>query len=338
MRSWKQTFATPALLMWLWPSVNGCDYGGTQPIPLARPISLSARSITVARGGTNEVGITVQPEAFGVTLSVMGVPAGIKATFAPEFLGSGDATSVLKLSADSATALAEATLTVVARPSGAGAVATTAQLIVRVIECPGYVGPGGCPPFPTGGVNTISGTVTERTASGSRRAAGASVWAWVQLPNGNGYASGVDANADGVFTLQNLPDALIVLDARSQFYDQPCASIVNLRSATATANLEIVPSTKPVVEDAPSAPGITGVVYEHTPAGRQPLAGATVFFEFLFEIVAATTTTDENGRYSLCSLPTGKAVLTPVKTGYVVTGHPITMNESMKIDLEVKRQ
>ena len=103
-------------------------------------------------------------------------------------------------------------------------------------------------------------------------------------------------------------------------------------------NLELVSRAKPIVDGSPLPPALRGIVYEMTPAGRQPVAGAQVYLEFLFEIVAATTTTDENGRYSLCNLPSSNAWITPVKEGFVTTGRPVTVAGSIEMDMEVKRQ
>lgn len=328
---------TPLFLLAV--GVAGCASSGTEPVPGERPVSLSIGSLTLLAGTSDEVHIMVGSQPFGVTLTVTGLPDGVTATFTPRYLGANDVASTLKLSANASSRAAQKTLTILATPMTAGAPQTSAQLILRVSECPVYATPDRCPPFPTGGSNTISGTVMERTASGLQPVAGAWVWAWVQYLNGNGYVAGhVETNAQGTYSFPGLPNALIVMDARSTSYDQPCATIVELRDTVATANLEVVSSDKPIAQVSPSPPAVTGVVYEVTGSGRQPLAGAKVFFEFLFEIVAAVTTTDENGRYSLCRLPTTNGWITPWKPGYVTTGRPLTVSGLIELDLEVKRQ
>jgi len=207
-----------------------------------------------------------------------------------------------------------------------------------VSGCPGYAIPARCPPFPTGGSNVISGVLLERTALGTRPFAGGGVWAWVQLP-GAGYSTGRAAtNADGEYQVALLPNALVVLQAAGGKYDQPCASIVELSSPTATASIEIVSEDAPIVDADPPPPALTGVVYEMTSNGRQPVPRARVFFETLLDIVAATTTTDHSGRYSMCRLPSLNSFVTPVKDGYVIAGRPVVVSGVMQLDLEMQRQ
>jgi hypothetical protein len=329
----------PTHLFFFAAGMIACASSGTEPLPGERPVSLSMSSLTLLAGTSDEVHITVGSQPFGVTLTVTGLPDGVTATLTPQYLGANDVTSTLKLSANASSHAAEKTVTILATPMTPAAPQTSAQLVLRVSECPGYAIPDRCPPFPTGGSNRISGTVMERTTSGLRPVAGAWVWAWVQYANGSGYAaSHVETDSQGVYSFPNLPNALIVMDARSASYDQPCATIVELKDTVATANLEVVSSKAPIVQTSPSPPAVTGVVYETTSSGRQPVAGAKVYFEFLFETVAAVTTTDENGRYSLCSLPTTNGWITPWKPGYITTSRPLTVSGIMELDLEVKRQ
>jgi hypothetical protein len=317
----------------------GCAQQAVEPALNSRPISLSVSSVVLYRGATSTVAITVDMQPFGIALSVAGLPAGVTANLTPAFLQSTDSTSTLKLSADASTPLVERRITIVATPNRETAAPTAAVLDVRVSECPGYAIPDQCPPFQTGGSNAISGIVLERMVSGVVPVSGARIWAWVQLANGSGYSAGsVLADTEGKYFFPNLPNALIVLEARNQVYDQPCATIVNLSSAAATADIELVSSERPILQDSPPSPAIRGMVYEVSPAGRHPVAGARVFFEFLLETVAATMTTDENGFYHLCRLPAGSAWVTPVKAGYITTGRPVTVNGVIEMDLEMKRQ
>ena len=198
--------------------------------------------------------------------------------------------------------------------------------------------PDRCPPFPTGGSNAITGSVVERTPDGLRPLPDFRLWAWVQYPNGNGYSAGIRTDADGKYVLLTLPDAFIVLHAGGSGYDQPCASTLRLASNDAQATVEIVSENAPVYDPDPPPPAIRGVVYEMTPDGRSPVAGARVFVETLFEIVAATTMTDKLGRYSLCRLPTTGTYVTPVKTGYALKGTDVALSGVVTLDLEMTRK
>jgi hypothetical protein len=48
---------------------------------------------------------------------------------------------------------------------------------------------------------------------------------------------------------------------------------------------------------------VSGVVFEDTPQGRQPLAGAFVDFEPVMDFPGAVTYSDSEGRYLLCGIP-----------------------------------
>ena len=319
-----------------------CD-GVTEPTPGVNAISLSVASLTLAPGTSQQVVVTVGPQAAGVRLTVSGLPAGLSATLSPELLSQGETQSSLIVTADLGASAGDATLTIRAAAGGAenvgSGIQATATLHVRVTGCPGYAIPTSCPPFPTGGNSFISGVVLERTATGTRPKGGASVWAWVQYANGNGYSAGrVQTDANGEYRFPNLPNALIVLQTGGGGYDQPCASVVELAGPSATANLEVVSETNPIVDTDPSPPALRGVVYENTTSGRKPVPGARVFFETLFEIVAATTTTDELGRYSLCRLPSTNTFVTPVKAGYVTTPRSVSVSGVIEMDMEMKTQ
>lgn len=209
-----------------------------------------------------------------------------------------------------------------------------------VSGCPGYAIPTSCPPFPTGGTNVISGVLLERTLSGTRPFAGGSVWAFVYLGN-RGYSAGRAAtNANGEYRFPLLPDALVVMHGGGGKYDQPCASVVSLLTPSATADVEVVSEDAPIVDEDPPPPALFGVVYEMTANGRQPVPQARVFFEAPYEgVVAATTTTDQSGRYSLCRLPSLGSFVTPVKQGYLIAGRSVSITGGViQLDLEMRRQ
>jgi hypothetical protein len=210
--------------------------------------------------------------------------------------------------------------------------------------CPGYADPADCPPFPTGGNGSISGVVLERTVDGVRPFPDATVFAWVQLANGNGYArGGTQSDTSGKFTATLLPAATIVLEGYAPGYDHPCANTVFFDGSTATENIELVAQSHPLPDAATTRPLIKGVVYETTTDGKKPIPGARVFFEPLEDLVAAITTTDENGRYAVCnvtpSLGNWSQRIDVVKDGYVNNGQlfsPVAGDTVLQVDIELK--
>ena len=87
-----------------------------------------------------------------------------------------------------------------------------------------------------------------------------------------------------------------------------CAVSVTLR-ADVNVDLTITPFADVVTNGLPTAPNlrhISGVVYELTDNGRQPLSNASVGWDALLDAVVAETRTDAQGRYRLCGIPMGK--------------------------------
>lgn len=317
----------------------GCDRATAPPDALS--VSLSAASLAIAPGDSQAVTVTVVRRSGSALLNVTGLPQGVSATLAPALLTDGETQSTLTLLAEPTAAPGAAIVAVNAVVAGVpSAMSRGATLSVTVDSCPGYAIPSSCPPFPTGGSRAISGVVRGRTAAGTQPLAGAFVWAWVQMAS-SGYSRGrVETDASGNYRISDLPPALILLQAWSAGYDQPCGSLVELTAPSATADIELVAETNPVVMPEPPAPALYGVVYEDAAGGRKPVSGARVFFETSMDLVAATTTTDEQGRYTLCRLPALSPfqAVTPVKAGYITQATTVSVSGVTQLDLEMERQ
>lgn len=209
--------------------------------------------------------------------------------------------------------------------------------------CPGYAIPGDCPPFATGGSGTISGVISERTPEGLRPLADATVYAFIELSNGNGYArGGTQSGADGKFTVTLLPAGTIILEGYAPGYDHPCANTVTFNGTTATENIELVAQSHPMPDAATTRPLIKGMVYETTPDGKKPIPGATVYFDPMggMGLVAAITTTDVNGRYAFCNvtpaLPRWSQRVDAAKDGYVADGKDVSVSGDMELQLDIE--
>jgi Bacterial Ig-like domain len=226
-----------------------------------------------------------------------------------------------------------------------------AQYSSTFTTCPYYALQSSCPPFPTGGSNSVSGVVFERTATGTTPLANVQIWTWVQYSNGNGYSHyAATSDATGHYrvdglpnTGDGLPNATIYLQTDLEGYDEPCSSTLNLNGSNPTVNLEMVSKSHPLPELATSLPSITGVVYEMTPNGRKPIAGAWVEYDPMggMGLIEATTTTDENGRYAICnlaSLPPWPSNVAAGKTGYQWVSQDLHLAGAMQLDFELKPQ
>jgi hypothetical protein len=173
----------------------------------------------------------------------------------------------------------------------------------------------------------------------------------VQTANG-GYnwwyvtGRGYFTNEVGRYEVSNLPDGQIQLWGAPflQGYVQPCAVIFDITGDT-TRDIEVVAietlnSLAPPRPLTAHEPTLTGTVYEVTPTGRQPVAGALIEADGAGGLgwVVANTVTDLNGRYFLCNLPKGMDLLV-WKKGYVTKETwPVGGPPSTTLDIEIQRE
>jgi hypothetical protein len=188
----------------------------------------------------------------------------------------------------------------------------------------------------------VSGTSTDHTSGSVRPIAGAPVAAYVRSANGEAaYFGSVATDANGQYHFQNVPNgALFVLYATAAAgYDQPCAATITV-NGDATLDVELVRSDSPSPLTTVGSPSLSGMVFENTAEGRQPVVGAGIFYGD--DLVMASTHSDAAGRYALCHLPTDDFLISwfgliwALKTGYQtdVILHPCG---DMCLDLELKR-
>jgi hypothetical protein len=90
------------------------------------------------------------------------------------------------------------------------------------------------------------------------------------------------------------------------------------------------------------SPTLTGLVYEDTPEGRRPIAGA-VLEAYTLSILrgdnpaTASTISGSTGRYLLCRLPTTVAMFAS-NPGYDVVSTSVHVNGDGVLDIELKRK
>jgi hypothetical protein len=203
--------------------------------------------------------------------------------------------------------------------------------------CPGYVDQSHCPPFATGGPYSVSGVLALRTASGTAPLANTGLGAYVIMSNGNGYGMApVITDADGRYQFSNVPNGQVFLFGGAPHAYQPCVAIATVSGANGEKDIELVDSavTRPVT--AADSPILSGIVYRSTDAGRQPVAGAAIEFEYSGPIVAQTIT-DAQGRYSLCGLPTGRGGLDVWLNGFAVAGSVVYISGDQVLDFDLSK-
>ena len=202
--------------------------------------------------------------------------------------------------------------------------------------CPGYADQAHCPTFPTDGPYTLSGVITLRTTSGIAPLANAGVSGFVIKTNGEGYGiAPVVTDADGRYEFSNVPSGVVVLYAGAPHAYQPCAAIATVSGANGVKDLELVDSAATRPETTADSPTLSGVVYRNTGAGRQPVAGAVIEFEYPY-VIAATTITDAQGRYSLCHLPAVRGGVEVWLNG-VAKGSVVNISGDQVLDFDLTR-
>ena len=168
------------------------------------------------------------------------------------------------------------------------------------------------PAVPTG-PHIVSGVVSD----GGSPIDGANISAWIDQ-GGSGYSymwahGSVLTDADGRYKLAGMPAHVQVqLQAWKSGYVQQCAAPQLTLLGDVGVDLQLVSRANLSASTGQAAASgfrsVSGVVFEITGAGKQPVAGAYVDFEPLMDFPAAITFSDAAGRYLLCGVPEGRSV------------------------------
>lgn len=209
-----------------------------------------------------------------------------------------------------------------------------ASATVAVSQTPGVL-PG--PYILTGDVASPSGPIAD-----------AEIDIWVQQPRmGYSYywANGpLRSDGGGHFAAPNLPDSRLSVFVFAGNHVQPCAVTPrvtgNLSVQVSMLPVEAFDSSDPPRPAIAPEPSVTGQIYERTAAGRQPIAGASVWLEDPLGISFANTLSDREGDYFICnvgSLPTW-GWLTVSKEGFQMRSvGPVESGASSMLDIELVR-
>lgn len=166
------------------------------------------------------------------------------------------------------------------------------------------------PPF------TLSGIVLNYTSAGSRPQSGVPllVRSW-GLP-GPLLEFTVTSDANGRYEVSGLPYGAVTIQPSIQSdYRAPCPAGTDVLNGNATFDVHVVSTTLLSTAGAPASMpksiiSFSGVVFETTSEGPRPIAGATVDLQgdsARSDAGAgyATTLTDSNGQYLVCTAPPG---------------------------------
>jgi hypothetical protein len=157
------------------------------------------------------------------------------------------------------------------------------------------------------------------------------------MANGTSYGlAPVSTDADGRYQFLNVPNGRVVLSGAGPHFYQPCAAIATVSGANSVKDLEIVDSAATRPGTTADSPTLSGVVYRSTGGVRHPVAGVVIEFEYP-PVIAATTITDAQGRYSLCHLPAGRGGLDLWLNGVAVGGSVVNISGDQVLDFDLTR-
>ena len=155
------------------------------------------------------------------------------------------------------------------------------------------------------------------------------------MTNGSGYGmSPVTTDADGRYQFSNVPNGVVFLGADVPHAYQPCPDIATVSGANAVKDIELLDSAVTRPQTAAYSPTLSGVIYRKTAMGKEPFAGVAVEYEYGPGPVTSTTT-DAQGRYSLCRLPLGRGGVNVWLNGRSLGGVFVDITGNTVLDLEV---
>ncbi len=162
------------------------------------------------------------------------------------------------------------------------------------------------PPF------TVSGVVLEHTMAGSRPLAGVRLRLRTWQPPGSFLDTVSDASGRYEVSGLQARETVTVAPSIEAEYRAPCPAGTSGLSGNSTVDVHVVSTALLSTAGAPaSLPRtsiwVSGVVFERTPEGRRPVAGAAadLAVDDSDAFVMSTTLTDGSGRYLLCTVPPG---------------------------------
>jgi hypothetical protein len=195
----------------------------------------------------------------------------------------------------------------------------------------------------------VSGVVSETTSQGARPLDGVSVSAWIQQATfGYSYMwanGGLKTDAAGRYRLSGLAGgATARVQVWKDGYVQQCAAPMVTLNGDININVDVQlvsranlsASSASLPPPAAGTRSVSGVIFEMTAAGRQPIADAFVDFEPVMDFPAAITYSDASGRYLLCGLPDGQAVDIGAGSNRRVAYVSVPPGQSTGVDIELK--
>ena len=209
--------------------------------------------------------------------------------------------------------------------------------------CSGHASPSAPSPPAAATSFTLSGSVLESTASGSRPAEGVPLFFWVDSGNVSRNFGPTTSDANGRYSVPNVPRGMVYVQSSWSRYDQPCFTSVDLRN-DAVLDVEVIAPATLLSLGASSlrtADGrrVSGVVFDASSGDRKPVAGARLQVWVGDWLYGASTSTDASGRYLLCRFPRGWQVsVFTDKEGYLQHTAEVLPGGDTTLDIPLERR
>jgi hypothetical protein len=204
------------------------------------------------------------------------------------------------------------------------------------------------PIVPTGPTFTLSGIITDSVSGKPIPGAYLAIWPEPFPTSGPGWSPGSGStDATGHYKVSGWPDwtGTAWVQASKDGYMQQCVARATIQSDTSldialTAISNLAVDKSPAMAAAAGSRTVSGVVYESTPDGQQPVENAWVGWEAALDFVVAETRSDSAGRYLLCGLPEEHIDgLFAVKQGYHNVSYvSVDPGTDTVIDIEIKQK
>ena len=176
---------------------------------------------------------------------------------------------------------------------------------------------------------SVSGVVYMHSADGMAPAAGLRFFGWIESGQSGATTGPLTTGEDGSYQIiPGVNSTRVLINAASGSAYQPCAVAVTSPANGARQDVHLISDPSMLGANLPDvfmSQGslLTGVVFETTAAGRQPVANAGIELDGLdgLGLTIATTLTDSEGRFVLCGVPySPRLYLFASKNGYELAG------------------
>ncbi len=180
---------------------------------------------------------------------------------------------------------------------------------------------------------SLSGLVFEGTPQGDRPLGGVRLEIHTLSAPFLGFVS---SDADGRYVLANIPRGTTValaLDSAPIALEQPCVASTTVQTDTV---LDVELGKAHPSARLSRSPIVSGMIFENTPAGRQPIPNALVAYLWgcTEGIGEAWTRSDANGRYEICRVPRAGCLDVVTRDGRFVPTEIDAQGDAV-VDIEV---